>query len=225
MGFDRDLFISYAHLDNQPLPEQQQGWVTRFHASLAAMLSMRLGHPAGIWRDSKLNGDDIFADEIVQQFPETALVVSVLTPRYLKSEWCEREIREFCKSAEKCGGLVVENKARVLKVIKTPVDDEEPLPPVMKNALGYPFYILDEQQTPLELDPVYGEEFAQKYNLKVAKLAYDIAQLLKKVETQVYLQPGPGRRRRQNMRRRSRWFIWPNARTTDVRRAKPWKRN
>ncbi len=184
MGFEKHLFISYAHLDNVPLTEQQQGWITRFHASLAAMLSMRLGRPAEIWRDCKLNGNDIFADEIVRQFPTTALLVSVLTPRYIASEWCEKEVREFCKSAENCGGLVIDNKARVLKVIKTPVDNEDPLPPVMKNALGYPFYIFDEQQTPIELDPAYGEEFTQKYNLKVAKLAYDVAQLIKKLETQ-----------------------------------------
>ena len=31
MDFDKHLFISYAHLDNQPLPSEQQGWITRFH--------------------------------------------------------------------------------------------------------------------------------------------------------------------------------------------------
>ena len=53
----------------------------------------------------------------------------------------------------------------------------------MKHALGYPFYILDEQETPLELDPAYGEDFTQKYNLKMAKLAFDVAQLIKKMES------------------------------------------
>ena len=37
--------------------------------------------------------------------------------------------------------------------------------------------------TPLELDPAYGEKFAQDYNRKVGKLAWDVAQLLKKLET------------------------------------------
>ena len=183
MKFEKQVFISYAHLDNQPLTPQQQGWITRFHASLSAMLSMRLGRPAEIWRDVKLTGNDIFADEIVQQFPKTALLISVVTPRYVESEWCTREVKEFCKTAEQSGGLVVDNKSRVLKVIKMPVDDEQPLPDVMKLALGYPFYILDEQQTPLELDPAYGEDFTQKYNLKMAKLAFDIAQLIKKIDT------------------------------------------
>jgi hypothetical protein len=182
MPFEKHLFISYAHLDNQPLTESQQGWITRFHATLAAMLSMRIGRKAEIWRDSKLSGNDIFADEILQQFPKTALLVSVITPRYVESEWCTREVREFCKTAERTGGIVVDNKSRMLKVIKIPGGDENPLPEAMKLSLGYPFYIFDDQQTPLELDPAYGEDFTTKYNLKMAKLAFDIAQLIKKLE-------------------------------------------
>jgi hypothetical protein len=180
MGFEKHLFISYAHIDNQPLTPEQQGWISRFHASLKAMLSMRLGGPAEIWRDEKLRGNDIFAREIVEQFPHTALLVSVLTPRYLNSEWCTREVQEFCKSAQHTGGLVVENKARILKVIKTPADTEEALPEVMKEVLGYEFFTF-EDGTPLELDPAYGEKFAQEYNRKVGKLAWDAAQLLKKL--------------------------------------------
>jgi hypothetical protein len=183
MAFDKQVFISYAHIDNEPLTENQQGWITRFHTSLSAMLSMRMGRKAEIWRDNKLSGNDIFADEIIKQFPQTALLISVLTPRYVESEWCTREVKEFCKTAETTGGVLVDNKARVLKIIKIPVSDENALPDVMKLALGYPFYIFDEQETPLELDPAYGEEFTQKYNLKMAKLAFDVAQLVKKMET------------------------------------------
>jgi hypothetical protein len=183
MEFQRHLFISYAHLDNVPLTEHQQGWITRFHETLSAMLGMRIGRKAEIWRDAKLTGNDIFADEIIQQFPQTELLISVLTPRYVESEWCVREVREFCKSAEATGGLVVGNKSRVLKVIKMPVENEHSLPSVMREALGYPFYVFDEQQVPLELDPAYGDEFTKKYSLKLAKLAYDIAVLIKKIES------------------------------------------
>jgi len=179
MGFDKHLFISYAHLDNQPLPPEQQGWITWFHASLEAFLSMRLGGKTEIWRDEKLQGNDIFAAEIVTQFPRTAVLVSILTPRYLKSEWCSREVQEFCNSAQHSGGVVVDNKARIFKVIKTPVDTEESLPPVMKDALGYEFFTY-ESGAPLELDPVANP---QAYKLKVNKLAWDIVQLLKKLET------------------------------------------
>ena len=144
MEFDKHLFISYAHIDNQPLTSEEQGWISRFHKSLESVLSMRLGVPAKIWRDEKLRGNDVFAEEIVGQFPHTALLVSVLTPRYVNSAWCTREVQEFCKSAQQTGGVVVENQARIFKVIKTPVDTEESLPEVMKNILGYEFFILED---------------------------------------------------------------------------------
>ena len=181
-NFDKHLFISYAHIDNQPLTPEQKGWISRFHATLEALLSMRLGRAAHIWRDDKLQGNDVFAEEIVDQFTHTAVLVSVLTPRYLNSEWCTREVREFCKSAERSGGVVVDNKARVFKVLKAPVDTQESLPPVVKDVLGYEFFTV-ESGAPLELDPAYGEKFAQDYNRKVGILAWDVAQLLKKLET------------------------------------------
>ena len=45
-SFEKDLFISYAHIDNQPLGPGEQGWITRFHASLETFLGMRLGQAA-----------------------------------------------------------------------------------------------------------------------------------------------------------------------------------
>ena len=110
MKFERDVLISYAHIDNQPLTPEQKGWVTQFHAALKTMLSQQLGCTAEIWRDEKLQGNDIFTDEILEQFPRTATLVSVLSPRYIKSEWCTKEINEFCQVAQRNGGLVVDNK-------------------------------------------------------------------------------------------------------------------
>lgn len=178
MRFEKDLFISYAHIDNEPLTPEQKGWITRFHASLEALLSMRMGGEARIWRDNKLRGNDVFGPEIVDQFSQTAVLVSVLTPRYLNSEWCNKEVSEFCQRAEENGGMVVENKARIFKVLKAPVDTQESLPEVVRAVLGYEFFTFEEG-TPLELDSAYGEKFAQDYNRKVGKLAWDVSQLLK----------------------------------------------
>ena len=63
-----------------------------------------MGGKAKIWRDEKLQGNDVFADEIVAQFKQTAVLVSIVTPRYLNSDWCTREVREFCQSAQQTGG-------------------------------------------------------------------------------------------------------------------------
>ena len=118
--FAKHIFISYSHVDNKPLSPDQQGWITRFHQTFQTFLDTRLGRDAAIWRDDKLSGNDVFEDEIVNQFKDVALLISILSPRYIYSEWCTREAREFCQQAEQSGGLVVQNKSRVLKVVKTP---------------------------------------------------------------------------------------------------------
>src|SRR4029077_17753062 len=74
MSFEQNLFISYAHIDDQPLTPGEKGWITRFHATLKAILSMRMGREAKIWRDEKLQGNDVFSDEIVSQFKKSAVL-------------------------------------------------------------------------------------------------------------------------------------------------------
>jgi hypothetical protein len=185
MNFNQNLFISYAHIDDQPLTPGEKGWITRFHSTLKAILSMRMGREAKIWRDEKLQGNDVFSSEIVAQFNQSAALVSIVTPRYLNSEWCTREANEFCQTAQQSGGLVVGNKSRVFKVIKTPVDaqESESLPAHMKDLLGFEFFAYKDG-APLELDPDYGPEYSQLYKQKVAILAQDIAQLLKTLQAE-----------------------------------------
>lgn len=181
MSFERDVFISYAHIDNEPFTPEQKGWVTIFHNVLRTILSQQLGKTANIWKDERLQGNEDFSTEISDQFPKTAALVSVLTPRYLKSDWCTKEIRVFCQVAEKTGGLFVKNKGRVFKVMKTPIartDTEGALPPEVGKATGYDFFVQKEDQTVTELDPAYGEDYRQAFFLRIRRLAGDIAELL-----------------------------------------------
>lgn len=180
MSFDRDAFISYAHIDNEPLTPGQKGWVTQFHATLQTMLSQRLGEKARIWRDDKLEGNDIFADEIVDQFPKTALLVSILSPRYVRSDWCTRELHEFCAAAARTGGVTVGNKSRVIKIVKTPVDDVAALPEAVQRTLGHEFYALDDG-APKELDPAFGDDARQQFLSKLSSLAWELAKTLQQL--------------------------------------------
>ena len=41
--FEDDVFISYAHLDNQPLKDGGEGWISKFHRLLEVLLRKRLG--------------------------------------------------------------------------------------------------------------------------------------------------------------------------------------
>jgi len=185
MPFERHAFISYAHIDNQPLPTEKDGWVTLFHEALQQLLAGRLGGNADIWRDHKLQGNDVFSNEILEQLAKTAVFISVLTPRYLNSEWCAKEVGHFCTAAQETGGVVLDdNKSRVFKILKLPIDRQDALPSVLSQMLGYEFYELDSDRTPRELDPAYGEKSKQEFLRKVAKLAWDMKLLLDRLTAQ-----------------------------------------
>lgn len=175
--YEMDLFISYAHIDNQPLKQDLSGWISRFHASLEALLSMRMGKQVNIWRDDQLHGNDQFAEQIVNQFSNTAALISVLSPRYLNSDWCAREVKAFCEHADQSGGLLIKHKARIFKVLKSPVESEDPLPSIMQELLGYEFYRI-EDGVPVEMDEFYGQQYEQDFNRMLNKLAFEIAVLL-----------------------------------------------
>ena len=78
-----DIFISYAHVDNESLTEGQKGWISQFHRTLEIRLRQLLGENPNIWRDQKLSGTDIFDEKIINAFDRTKLMVSIVTPRYI----------------------------------------------------------------------------------------------------------------------------------------------
>ena len=67
MNYEGDAFISYAHLDDVELIEGGKGWVANLHRALAVRVAQLLGKPPQIWRDPKLQGNDFFADHLVER--------------------------------------------------------------------------------------------------------------------------------------------------------------
>src|SRR6185436_10112730 len=177
-SFDHDFFISYAHLDDQSLIEGEPGWVARLHRLLEIRVGQLLGETPRIWRDPKLQGNDYFADTLLESLPKVAALVSVLSPRYVHSEWCTRELTEFCRASAGSGGVRVADKSRIFKVVKTPVPPEQH-PHEVQPLLGYEFYVVDQQSgRPRELFQAYGPDAERAFLAKLDDLAYDIARLL-----------------------------------------------
>ena len=181
--FDNDIFISYAHIDNQALlSEEAQGWIDQFHKTLEVRLAQVFGSKPRIWRDLKLQGNDFFSDEILDQFPKVALLISIVSPRYIRSEWCTREVEAFWNTAAQGDGVSIGNKARIFKVIKTHVPPEEH-PAQLQDLLGYEFYQLDaDTGRPVEYSQEFGREAGLQFLHKLNDLAYDICQLLESIE-------------------------------------------
>jgi hypothetical protein len=182
MRFENDIFISYAHLDDRPLMPDAEGWVSQFHRALEVRVDQLLGEKASVWRDPKLQGNDYFNDAIAEQLPKVALLVSVFTPRYVHSDACLKELSDFCRASQLAGGLRIGDKARIFKVLKTPVPLEEHPEPV-RDCLGYEFFKVDPASGRIrELNRVFGGDAEREFWIKLDDLAQDLCQLLKWLE-------------------------------------------
>ena len=107
--------LSYAHIDNCPVVTESDGWVTLLHKTLKNYLDRLLGREADIWRDDRLERNQLFWDEIAEKLAHTAVLVAVLSPRYIAPASCADEFRQFCEIAERDGGLAVGNRSRIFK--------------------------------------------------------------------------------------------------------------
>jgi hypothetical protein len=173
------VFISYTHVDNKPFGPEKQRWISLLDEHLSVRLEqLAPEHHVSVWRDDKLQGNDEFAEALEERLGEVAVLISVCSPKYLLSEWCQRELNEFVRAAQARGGLAVGTKSRVFKVMKTPVPLEE-LPAPLAPLLGYEFYeVLPEGDRFREFLLNPNEEARWKFYARADDLAQDIADLL-----------------------------------------------
>ena len=142
-GFHFDVFISYAHLDNDPFGPANERWVDVFHKALCTGVAQHLGVRPEVWRDPRLDRIGEFPAEIEARLAASAVFLPIFSPAYLASDWCRREFETFRRNADEPGGPRVENKLRIVKVVKTHVA-RDALPESVSNVLGYQFYSLDD---------------------------------------------------------------------------------
>lgn len=188
--FDEDIFINYDHDDNQAVMENFKGFVDRVHEFLNRRLAMLAGEKPRIWRDPQIDGNEHLSETIVIKLSRTASLVCVLSPAYLKSKWCLKELKAFYERASENQGIKINNKSRIFKVVKTPiVKDPDPLEEsgcpeelrsLLQESIGYEFFEFDNFSGKLrEYWPEYGPEYLKKYLEKLEDLAQDINEFIK----------------------------------------------
>jgi hypothetical protein len=183
LNFENSLFISYAHIDNARFTEVEKGWIELLHEALDWRLPQLMGTPVKIWRDRKLGGNDVFNDTIVTELSKAAILIAVITPRYLRSSSCQQELEDFFRVAAHNGGVQIGDKHRVFKVVKTYVPLGEH-PPALRDMLGYEFYAEDKSSGRFrEYDNEIGPkgEKDKRYWEKFEDLAQDISFLLNRM--------------------------------------------
>lgn len=178
-----DVLISYADLDDQPLMSGHQGWVSQLHKNLQLRVAQLSGKQVEVVKQPDPSRLGEIEDEVLKVVPQAKTVVSILSPPFVKSNGCRRLVEAFWKGVAESGQLTDDKHSRLLKVIKTPVEEKD-IPPEIRNfysgLVPYEFFERDSTTGRLrEFDEAFGSEAIQRFHERVYDVAYDVSQVLK----------------------------------------------
>lgn len=117
---DYDIFISYAHHDN----DTHEQWVQAFHDRLGADFRSRAGKKLNLFFDREgLNTGNVLSERLQGALKASAIFIPILSPAYLSSSWCRREFLHFLQQAG--NRLIVDGSSRIVPVQLMPYDRYE----------------------------------------------------------------------------------------------------
>ena len=159
-SYKYDVFLSYAHVDNEKSLSEQEGWITAFQGALDLRCHQSLGRPARTWRDTLLTVNDKETEDqlrkvIRQALAECAVILIVMSPIFSTRDWFEREYRYFVDAAERIDGVFLGDTSRIF-VVYIGETDRETLPEYLQNITGWNFYSESGNAIPKD-HPSYSE--------------------------------------------------------------------
>ncbi|MGH8735660.1 MAG: toll/interleukin-1 receptor domain-containing protein, partial [Burkholderiales bacterium] len=168
-GFEHDVFVSYAHFDNEP-DTQEIRWVSRFQADLKVALRQRLGVDPDIFFDNR-SLQNQFLDDLTQNARGAAAFIAIMSPSYMKREWTIKELEAFDSSNP--------DQNRLVPVELLPVLEIECHPRLLQVKRA-PFYWKDplEEDIALKLTPKFNPD---KYEQRLQGLAHRMEGLLRSI--------------------------------------------
>ncbi len=136
-GFKHDVFLSYAHIDDEPIPGSTEGWVTTLVNNLQWQLAQLCGRrdAFGLWMDRDLARHVDFPPQILSSLRDSAILMVIFSPGYLASDWCLRERKTFLNEVKKrrdqgSGVFIVERD-------QVPLEER---PEELEGLIGYEFW-------------------------------------------------------------------------------------
>ena len=182
-GYHHDFFVSYAKVDNDPVPSAKSGWVDTLISILISGngLAGKLGRREAFnhWIDEQnLRGNDE-VDRIPEQVGRSALFVAVLSPAYAASKFCQLELETFVKST---GGaperLFIIHKEQL-------VERRHKIPEAFIRPRKYKFWDLDKNNKPRVLgwpQPIYNNPEDRPYFQAIDDLCSELANKLEQLK-------------------------------------------
>jgi len=188
MTYKNDIFISYAHVDNEPFPGADKGWVTTFVNGLKNELGRQLGRSDAckLWMDYDLRGNQPVTADIDNQLNSCATLVLILSRGYLASSWCLLELNTFLANVGNGSG-------RIFMVEHDFVPFEE-RPPEFNDLLGYPFWVKNPDTGRIRTlaIPKPNPDREPEYYQALNELARDITTTLNKLKSETDKKPDAG---------------------------------
>lgn len=169
-GFEYDVFISYAWVDNQSDDDAhpELGWITQFRERLLNRVDQKLGRmgsAAPFFDTFAIRKNRDFGSQIEAALSKTAVFVAVFSPGYIKSKACCEEIRFFNQvvnsKLSQSGRLFLVRLDDVPKS-KWPVGFTEY---IGHELLGYPFYASTEGSHDTYPLPPTDDRYLKELNL------------------------------------------------------------
>jgi TIR domain-containing protein len=171
-GVKNDLFISYAHVDNEP-DSHNTRWVSEFVRGFAVEVRQRLGGP----KDFVLFFDesDLHAHHQLQilldNARKSAVFVAVLSPSYVSHDWTMKELKEFA--------AIVDDTRRIVVIEKLPLEVYETYPAEIAQHKRTQFWRRNEPESHTPSTLTAGT--SDKYRQTLETLGYQVQQLLREI--------------------------------------------
>lgn len=181
-GCQHDLFVSYAHVDDEAYRGVEAGWVSTLVEDLLVSVNqeVRSSGKVDIWMDHQLAGNAPLTETLLATLRETATLLVVLSRRYMTSVWCEREREAFLEMVDARS----QAGSRVFLVVLDPIPIDE-RPPEFRELLGYDFWVQDplSRRTRRLGVPQRSKDEAEYWS-KLDDLARDLAAELDRIHNE-----------------------------------------
>jgi hypothetical protein len=189
MGFVQpgkpDIFVSYARVNDQNLDgDDEPGWVTTLVRYLRKQLDEKLGRIGAIemWMDHQLATGSALDRAIEGKVRDSQIMLILLSPGYLESSWCRREMELFLgeETKRRTGTTTrvfvveidrVDWPEPLRHVLRKPFWDPDPDDPSRTHTLGFP--------RPNPRDPA-----DKQYYLRLESLVQDLAREMKRLKAE-----------------------------------------
>jgi FtsH-binding integral membrane protein len=171
-GVKNDLFISYAHVDNEPDAHNIR-WVSEFVRGFGLDVRQRLGGPKDF--TPFFDQSDLHAHHhlqiLLENARQSAIFLAVLSPSYVAHDWTMKELKAFAEIAG--------DTRRIIVVEKLPLEGDEPYPDEIAQHKRTSFWRRDEPESHTPSTLTAGT--SAQYRQILESLGHQVQQLLREM--------------------------------------------